>query len=736
MRRKELKLILSIFLFICLTFLIIKIGESNDLNNKSPLNNYNNFSLKTGDLWILSPFVIDESGGGDFTWNQAVNQPWCVGNGTYEDPYLIENITINGGGSSNCIQIKNSNKYFIINNCSLFNSGTSSNSGISLNNVSNGLIINNNCSIDHRYGISLTSSINNSIMDNTCNDNFIAGIYLEDNCHNNSITKNTAKFNNDGIHFDSDCHDNIIHRNIIEQSRGRGIFLDNNCDSNNITDNIVNHHRGYGMNIEDNCDMNIIKNNSFSNNLGVGVYLPRGSDNEFIDNEVKNNGDHGIYDRDGDGNKFINNNISNNKKHGLYLDRSENTVVRNNSLNYNYYGIYSSYSRSINLTLNSMKMCSVFIANWIEDYASINIDKTNHISGKSIYYYVNKPNLNNLNFSNPGQIILFNCSKFSITDLIFPIQSVPIMLIESSDGIIRNINASNNLVYGMYLNTASNNLIEENFISRNNDTGLYLYDSNNNTILNNTIRNNRDRGIFIKWFSNNNNLTKNFIGFNGNYEVYLENSFGNHIFKNQVYYSNFGIHIIGDGNFIALNNFTGDYSKYIIQPGNSSEENQDVMNLVNNVLTSIYIDENYYEYFHWAYLANKYNWCFGSGTEIDPFIINNVSINGNDFGSCLTIKNSNVSFKITNSSFYNSYRHSAGMLLRNTSNGKIVDNDCRWNNGFGILLKENCTNNLILRNYATGLRGIYLSKNCNENEVAYNRVNSIELSINCNDNNV
>lgn len=58
----------------------------------------------------------------------------CTGSGNYTHPYVIENLVIDGVESGSCIWIENSNVYFKIENCSLYNSGYQ-NSGIQLINV-------------------------------------------------------------------------------------------------------------------------------------------------------------------------------------------------------------------------------------------------------------------------------------------------------------------------------------------------------------------------------------------------------------------------------------------------------------------------------------------------------------------------------------------------------------------------------------------------------------------------
>ena len=127
---------------------------------------------------------------------------WCSGSGTWSDPYIIENVSIDGGGSGSCILIENSNDYFIIRNCTIYNSGTSGNdAGISLVNLSYGSLIKNNCSFNNN-GIFLNNAVENTtISQNIISNNSLVGIfftqdYLTPPVQNNLIYNNTFIGNN------------------------------------------------------------------------------------------------------------------------------------------------------------------------------------------------------------------------------------------------------------------------------------------------------------------------------------------------------------------------------------------------------------------------------------------------------------------------------------------------------------------------------------------------------------
>ena len=48
---------------------------------------------------------------GDGSWGEAAaNEPWCEGSGLEGDPYVIENVVINGNGIGDCIYIQDSDE--------------------------------------------------------------------------------------------------------------------------------------------------------------------------------------------------------------------------------------------------------------------------------------------------------------------------------------------------------------------------------------------------------------------------------------------------------------------------------------------------------------------------------------------------------------------------------------------------------------------------------------------------
>ena len=182
--------------------------------------------------WKLNPFIIDDTGLGDYTWAQAALQGWCGGSGTWNNPYIIENVIINGENSGSCIEIRNSNVPFIIRNSIMSYSGSGDfDAGIKLNNVSNCLLYNINGSSNNNFGVILIDCLNNTITESTINDNGVGGILLHYS-NNNSIIDNTQTIHNNvkyGILLNSSFY-NIIHNNYISYCQ-YGIYFYNSSEN-------------------------------------------------------------------------------------------------------------------------------------------------------------------------------------------------------------------------------------------------------------------------------------------------------------------------------------------------------------------------------------------------------------------------------------------------------------------------------------------------------------------------
>ena len=208
-----------------LGILLISLGiASNNLSGLLLTNNntYNNneTNLKSAGFWEETDIYIDDYSI-LYTWAiTEITYPWCSGSGTWNNPYIIENVTVNGGFTDNCITIRDSNVYFIIRNVTVYNSEFFY-AGIRLENVNNSIIFNNTCSNnDYGIGIELSGSSDNTISGNDCSNTYGYGISLDSSSDNNTISGNDCSNNYyNGIYL-SYSSDNTISGNNCSNTDG------------------------------------------------------------------------------------------------------------------------------------------------------------------------------------------------------------------------------------------------------------------------------------------------------------------------------------------------------------------------------------------------------------------------------------------------------------------------------------------------------------------------------------
>ncbi|MFX1567719.1 MAG: NosD domain-containing protein [Promethearchaeota archaeon] len=310
------------------------------INNSSYFNNFDKDCFKNAK--ISGKILIN----GNTGWTTAKNAGTCSGSGTYSDPYIIEDLEIDGGGSGNCIWIQNSQLYFKIINCTISNAGENwGDGGIKLTSIANGHLINNTI-ISCYEGIILDSSHHIVISGNTVYSNDYVGIGLWYS-QNNIIQENTFRLNGWGISLESSDYNNIT-ENISQNNKDDGIGIWNSASNfimrNDVKDN--NHHGLYLYNSERNDILgNIIKRSYW------GLYLETGNDNFISDNDVSDNYQRGLVLYYSDGNEVSRNTINNNHL-GIVLDESDSNSIDENTISNNYVGI-DIYQSKCNIILNN-----------------------------------------------------------------------------------------------------------------------------------------------------------------------------------------------------------------------------------------------------------------------------------------------------------------------------------------------------------------------------------------------
>ncbi|NVM36077.1 MAG: right-handed parallel beta-helix repeat-containing protein [Candidatus Lokiarchaeota archaeon] len=489
----------------------------------------------------------------DGNWSHTVgNYTWCSGDGSWGNPYVIENVIIDASSSpaGSGIFINNSkNNYFIIKNCTVFDAGVGAeDAGIRLENTDNGTLIDNYYSNNGRNGIFLHNYCKNStILGNTANYNGELGIVLSGDCDNNTISGNTANNNHYGIWLDDRCHANIISGNTANDNLDGGMILQDNCDNNTISGNIVNDNFDVGMKLHDNCVNNTISGNIASNEAtldqDMGILLESGCNYTTITgNLILNNTLYGISITTG----CQNNSIYYNSFIGTIGGHAHDEGTNNhwdNSIVGNYWVNHTSPDLGDDGIVDDPYTWISGVAN-SEDHFPL-VETPVHLGEK---IHIDDSGANAWRWSKTAKLKWW-CTGTGTKYDPYVIDGLEIDGGGSGNGIFIQVSyiyfiIKNCIVYNAYRGTlmedVDNGAFINNNCSHNEGDGIVLWalqysDCQNNTISGNTANNNENDGIFIAGNCYYNNISGNTVNNNNDNGIYLDHMCNvNNILENTV----------------------------------------------------------------------------------------------------------------------------------------------------------------------------------------------------------
>ena len=431
------------------------------------------FFLDDIELTIAAIYVPDDYP----TIQDAVNaasdgDTIIVRDGTYtENVKVYKRLTIQSENcAENCIvQAANSSDYVFevlenyVNISGLTVEGANGTSGIYLGGVSHCNISNNKASNNH-FGIYLYNSSNNSLASNIAYANDDTGIIL------------------------SSSRNNILTKNIIYNNRWNGICL-YNSSNNSLASNIA-----YDTN--------------------NGIILDESSSNTLTHNTAYNNGDTGIILVYSSSNMLINNTVDNNTHNGIWLDNSSDNTLTCNIANSNNWGIvlYTSCDNALKDNTMSGNGYNFGVSGWLFSHFIQDIDTSNEVNGKPIYYWVDQKDKQIPN--DAGYVGIVNSTNITVKDLRLTNNGQGVLFAYTSNSKIENVTASENY-YGIYVEGSSSNTLSKNSANNNWIFGILLQYSSDNVIVNNCVSNNRESGIHLS-NSNYNLIYHNNLIDNGN----------------------------------------------------------------------------------------------------------------------------------------------------------------------------------------------------------------------------
>lgn len=268
---------------------------------------------------------------------------------------------------------------------------------------------------------------------------------------------------------------------------------------------------GYGFDLTSRSNITIT--NCTIENFLVGIHAYFSTDIFVINNHIKLNIGDGLQMISSNRSSIIDNDFTSNSK-AISLNWSPNSNLSGNIVSNNYAGILvtSSTVTMKNNTIIGNRYNFAVEGDQIS-YLINDIDASNTVNGKPIYYWTNKQNMEIP--PDAGYVAVINSTNITVKDLTLTNNNDGVLLYSTSNSIIRNVTSLNNH-YGFPMFWALNNTITECKMEMG-DYGFWLMHSSNNTIVANKIINNY-YGIQMIKSSNNKILHNDF----SNYEKQIE----------------------------------------------------------------------------------------------------------------------------------------------------------------------------------------------------------------------
>jgi len=343
---------------------------------------------------------------------------------------------------------------------------------------------------------------------------------------------------------------------------GQGIGTVVNITSNNVVFNGFTVKNGtYDVYLYYSSGSKAINSTITDGSSEAGILLDHSNNNMIANNTIQSSRETGIYLYYSSGNTISQNNSTNNLVGIWLLYSNGNTIIKNN-MTKNSYGVELRYSSSNTLKDNNMTdnnynfgVQGTSLTHFIQD-----IDTSNKINGKPIYYWVNQ------------------------RDKQIPSDAGYVAAVNSTNITVKNLDIRSNRE-GVLMAYTNNSVIESNTLSNSSESAIYLYNSNANTITRNTITTARD-GVTLD-SSNGNVASNNAIAKCDEYGIWLASSSSNAISSNTATDSYIGaILYFSGGNIIAGNNLTRNSYGIWLSSSNNNKIHHNNFNNTNQVRSS------------------------------------------------------------------------------------------------------------------------------------------------------
>ncbi len=462
-----------------------------------------------------------------------------------------------------------------------------------------------------------------------------------------------------------------------------------NAHNNSIRDNTITGAL-YGIYGTQSLGNKIRNNDIYGNDCGI--YLIQASLATITNNIIHDNGDTGgIYLESGERSTIRDNTIIDNLGDGVQLVSSTNkNGIDNNIIQNNDNGVHLDVSNSNLVTDNTITGNTKGI--FVEQYSHSNTIRDNAVS------------------DNGYAVDLHNTSDNAVIYNTLHNNTRGMYLSSATGNVIQGNTIHNHSGEGMRCGTSSNNNVIASNTVTNNSYGIFIQSSKDNTILDNHVEANTADGIHLyasmSGFAGTNNVTGNTVTSNGANGIALRASRGNSISQNDVSFNlDHGIKLFSSSDENAVWNNTVYNNSYGVRFDRSSFNqftDNDITNSTNNGLTiANYASQN--QVYNNSIARNA------KGVTIQSSTINNVTGNYLAYNTVTGISLSSAHDNILHLNIVHANAQS-GIYLSGADENDVRHNTLT-NNSHGIyLLSSGGSGNALVNNtiYHNSNHGIYL----------------------------
>lgn len=251
---------------------------------------------------------------------------------------------------------------------------------------------------------------------------------------------------------------------------------------------LKNNRNGINLNYSKN---NIISGNSIIQSSDSGIKFFYSTGNTFSGNTINLAKNYGIFQSWQNyagavtNNTYENNGVTGNGKTGIYIYGGKNDVLDNNIISDN-------FSDGIRVVESSLETLSGNIMSGNKQYnfsvsggdmSSNNIDTSNTVEAKSVYYIKNAVGESYDGIDNMGIFYCVNCEKVSLKSISLSANNAQIFFQQSNNSLVEEVSSPDKNIEVTF-NRSNNNIVRKNTLGR-----MYLSYSNDNQIYNNNIMN-------------------------------------------------------------------------------------------------------------------------------------------------------------------------------------------------------------------------------------------------------